>query len=192
MRTRILGLIIAVVIGIASAYSLEKTYTIEPQFSHQTKPSDFPLLMVVSLFHLEDLCVGYLWLQFDVDSLGAVANYHRLYGILDLITTIKPTEFHAWGLATYMRYKQWMHLGYRERAREALDELHTAQDRFPDVARGWYELAYMYGFVLKETQRAEEYARKAYELHDNKENELIYQTMRKVNARRFGGTLFEQ
>ena len=56
----------------------------ESSFLTSDAYGDFPLLMVISLFNLEELFVGYLWLQFDVDSLGAVANYHRLPGTRSL------------------------------------------------------------------------------------------------------------
>ena len=111
MKKRFITIFVLAMIAVSSANWMASIYSPQPQFSHQTRMSDFPLLIMVSLFNLEELFVGYLWLQFDVDSLGAVGNYHRLLGTLDLITTIKPDEFHAWGLVTYMRYKHWIKEG---------------------------------------------------------------------------------
>ncbi len=186
MRKRLINILILAMIAISCANLMESIYSPEPQFSHQTSVSDFPILMMISLFNLEDLFVGYLWLQFDVDSLGAVGNYHRLLGTLDLITTIKPDEFHAWGLGTYMRYKHWVNEGQVERALDSVNELHKAQERFPSNARGWYELAYMYGLVLQDTSKALQYASKAYAINPNKENSLILQTLQRVNDRNKG------
>ena len=186
MRKRFVSILIMVVIAISSANWMEKIHAPESKFSHQMRMSDFPLLMVISLFNLEELFVGYLWLQFDVDSLGAVANYHRLLGTLDLITTVKPDEFHAWGLVTYMRYKHWIKEGQVNKALDGVQELHKAQERFPSNARGWYELAYMYGLVLRDTDKALQYAMKAYSLEPNKENTLLLQTLKRVSARKQG------
>lgn len=186
MKKRLLSIILIAMIAVSSANWMESIYSTEPQLSHQTRMSDFPLLIAVSLFNLEDLLVGYLWLQFDVDSLGAVGNYHRLLGTLDLITTIKPDEFHAWGLATYMRYKHWFSKGQGEKALASIEDLHKAQDRFPSNARGWYELAYIYGLVLRDTSKALKYAQQAYSLVPNEENTLILRTFQRVNARNKG------
>ena len=173
-------------IAVSSANWMASIYSPQPQLSHQTRMSDFPFLIMISLFNLEELFVGYLWLQFDVDSLGAVGNYHRLLGTLDLITTIKPDEFHAWGLVTYMRYKHWMKEGHGKKALDGINELHKAQEKFPSNSRGWYELAYMYGLVLRDTSKALKYAQKAYTLEPNKENTLILRTLQRVNARNKG------
>jgi len=186
MKKRFIAIIVLATLAITSANWMERTYSLEPQFSHQTRMSDFPLLMIISLFNLEDLFVGCLWLQFDVDSLGAVGNYHRLLGTLDLITTVKPDEFHAWGLVTYMRYKHWMNEGEGKKATKALKELHRAQQRFPSIARGWYELAYMYGLVLRDTPKALKYATQAYSIEPNYENTLMMQTLQRVYARNKG------
>ena len=183
MKKRFIAMIVLATLAITSANWMERTYSLEPQLSHQTRMSDFPLLMIISLFNLEDLFVGYLWLQFDVDSLGAVGNYHRLLGTLDLITTVKPDEFHAWGLATYMRYNHWMNEGEAKKAIQAIKELHRAQQRFPSNARGWYELAYMYALVLRDTSKGLQYAIQAYSIDPNKENTLMLQTLQRINAR---------
>jgi len=186
VKKGLLTIVVLAMIAVSSANWMESIYSPEPQISHQTRMSDFPLLIIVSLFNLEDLCVGYLWLQFDVDSLGAVGNYHRLLGTLDLITTIKPDEFHAWGLATYMRYKHWLKEGQANKALDSIKELHKAQERFPSNARGWYELAFMYGLVLRDTSTALKYAKQAYSLEPNKENTLMMQTLQRVSARNQG------
>ncbi len=186
MRKRLVTLFVLAILAISSASWMESIYSPEPKLSHQTSMSDFPFLMIISLFNLEDLFVGYLWLQFDVDSLGAVANYHRLLGTLDLITTIKPDEFHAWGLVTYMRYKHWTNEGQANKALNSMKELHKAQERFPSNARGWYELAYMYALVLRDASKALEYANRAYSIDPNTENTLMLQTLQRVNARSKG------
>tara|TARA_Y100000589_G_scaffold255329_1_gene244316 strand:- start:1338 stop:1958 length:621 start_codon:yes stop_codon:yes gene_type:complete len=186
MRKKIIAVIILAILAVISSNWMERNYSLEPKLSHQTRLSDFPLLMVVSIFHLEDLFVGYLWLQFDVDSLGAVGNYHRLLGTLDLITTVKPDEFHAWGLATFMRYKHWTNEGNVKKAIQSINELHKAQQRFPSIARGWYELAYMYGLVLRDTPKALKYATQAYSIEPNYENTLMMQTLQRVYARSKG------
>ena len=185
MRKRFVSIFIMVVIAISSANLMEKIHAPESKFSHQMRMSDFPLLMVISLFNLEELFVGYLWLQFDVDSLGAVANYHRLLGTLDLITTVKPDEFHAWGLVTYMRYKHWIKEGQVNKALDSVQELHKAQE-ISIKCKGWYELAYMYGLVLRDTGKALQYAIQAYSLEPNKENTLLLQTLQRVSARNQG------
>ena len=186
MKKRFITIVVLAMIAVSSANWMASIYSPEPKISHQTRISDFPLLIMVSLFNLEDLFVGYLWLQFDVDSLGAVGNYHRLLGTLDLITTIKPDEFHAWGLVTYMRYKHWLKEGQTNKALGSIKELHKAQERFPLNARGWYELAFMYGLVLRDTSTALKYAKQAYSLEPNKENTLMMQTLQRVNARNQG------
>ena len=85
-----------------------------------------------------------------------------------------------------MRYKHWVNEGQVERALDSVNELHKAQERFPSNARGWYELAYMYGLVLRDTSKALQYASKAYALNPNKENSLILQTLQRVNDRTKG------
>lgn len=166
---------------------MERQHPIKPKLAHDTKASDLPIVMMVSLLHLEELAVGYLWLQFDVDSLGAVQNYHRLLAILDLMTTIKPDEFHAWGLKTYMRYKDLEKKGAMREAGEIIQELHKAQEKFPENARGWYELAYAYTFLLNDFPPALEYARKALNLRQTKEYAVIVNFLeKKTNANPLG------
>ena len=57
------------------------------------------------------------------------------------------------------------------------------KDLYTEIARGWYELAYMYGIAKKDTIKAEPYAKRAFELRPDKEANLLYQTLRRVNAR---------
>ena len=58
MKKRFIAIIILATLAITSANWMERNYSLEPQFSHQTRMSDFPILMIISLFNLEDLFVG--------------------------------------------------------------------------------------------------------------------------------------
>lgn len=104
------------------------------------------------------------------------------YFLLDLMTTIKPDEFHAWGLKTYMRYKDLEKKGAMREAGEIIQELHKAHEKCPENARGWYELAYAYTFLLNDFPTALEYARKALNLRQTKEYAVLVNFLEKKSG----------
>lgn len=166
-------LIITFFLAIFFSWKLEKTYPMPPNIN-LNESSNLPVTMMVSMFNLESLMVGWLWLQFDTDSLGSVQNYHRLLATLDMITSIKGDEFHAWGLATFMRYKRYMARGNSLKAEESELSLVQAQKKYPRNYRGYYEVAYFYAFLKKDKKTAWEYIQQAYKLNPDKEVSTLY------------------
>lgn len=172
MRKTLLALSFS--LAIFFSWKLEKTYPMPPNINLQ-ESSNLPITMMVSMFNLESLMVGWLWLQFDTDSLGSVQNYHRLLATLDMITSIKGDEFHAWGLATFMRYKRYIREGNSIKAQESETTLLEVQKKHPNHYRGYYEVAYFYAFLKRDKKTAWTYIQRAYDINPNKEVSTLYQ-----------------
>lgn len=137
-----------------------------------------PLLLAVDILGLHDLMVGWLWLKFDLDSLGVAQNYHRLLAWLDLITTLKPNEYHAWGLKTYMRLLRPENADAPLRQEKLMEELIAATDYEESNYRGHYEVAYLYAFYFKKPELAMPYATLAARLKPNRETLAIVDYLR--------------
>lgn len=167
MKRLILFCIISVAIIVTSAKQMSSGLDSKRTFNSLAGISSFPIFMAISAFNLERLVVGYLWLCFDIDSTGAARNYHRLLPYLELITTVKPDEFHAWGLATFMRCKRYESEDNPEKLQESMQLLIDAVKLYPDNDRGHYELAYMYAFFYRDYEKALEPAYQAWQLNSS-------------------------
>ncbi len=128
-----------------------------------------PLLLTVDILGLHELAVGWLWLKFDLDSLGVSKNYHRLLAWLDLITILKPDEYHAWGLKTYMRLLRPENADAPLKQEQLMKELIAATEHDESNYRGYYEVAYLYAFYFKKPDLAMPYATLAARLNPNRE-----------------------
>ncbi|MBW7874500.1 MAG: hypothetical protein H3C47_00765 [Candidatus Cloacimonetes bacterium] len=128
-----------------------------------------PIMVAINILGLQDLIVRWLWIRFDLDALSFVRNYHRLLPYLDLITRIKPDEFHAWGLKTYMRLLRYQREGDTPRMMEDLQKLKEAVLKYPKNWRGHYEVAWMYAIFYKQPENALPWAKEALMLDSNNE-----------------------
>ncbi len=142
--------------------------------------SQIPVLVGLKLFALEKLAVGWLWLRFDYDSLNAVKNYHRLLAILDLIILIQPDEFEARGLAATMRVKRLLPELREQEGLKLAKELIQASSAYPQNDRGFYEVAYLYTFILRKPDMALPFAQKAIDLKSSTTNEKLYLHLQKL------------
>jgi tetratricopeptide (TPR) repeat protein len=158
-----------------SAVQMSDTISQKRPLSSLKGISNLPLFLAISVFNLERVMVGYLWLRFDLDSTGSAQNYHRLLPYLELITIIKPDEFQAWGLATFMRCKRYKIEGKPEKTEYAMQRLSAVVEAYPENDRGHHELAYMYAFFFRDYEKALPSAYKAWRLNpDSQMNYRLY------------------
>ncbi len=149
------------------------------------KAISVPLMVAINILGLQDLIVRWLWIRFDLDALGFVRNYHRLLPYLDLITKIKPDEFHAWGLKTYMRLLRYQREGNSQRLIEDMQKLKDAAQKYPKNWRGHFEVAWMYAIFFKQPENSLPWANEALILDSNNETRELWNYVERLSKEEF-------
>ncbi len=128
MRKRILILFLAMAGIILSSLGMSGIQALNGASSRQSALGDAQEvgLILVRLFGLQEIAVGFLWLQFDFDSSNALGNYHRLIPTLNAITWLNPAELDAWSLKGYMRFARGKRLGKDWMIQEGLSDFQRA------------------------------------------------------------------
>ena len=116
---------------------------------------------IISLLDLQELGVGFLWLQFDQDSLNLLGNYHRLLITLDGITSLDPGEFDAWSLKGYMRLDRGLKKNDQAMVKRAMADYQLACELNKNDARFYNDAAQAFLFKLKDPIKALEYSKQA-------------------------------
>jgi hypothetical protein len=161
---------------------LDKSLPDKPVLSKEMSVANFSMFAATSLFEINRFMVGYLWLRFDMDSTNSTQNYHRLLPTLEMIVSIKPDEFVAYGLMTYMRLVRYGHENNLKEMDAVMQRLVAAAGEFPQNWRGQYEVAFMYGIFFKDFEKALPYAERAWEMGQNKESFLLLDYIKKALA----------
>ena len=144
---------------------------------------------LVKALNVQDLAVGFLWMQFDNDTVYMLANHHRLLINLDSITAIKHDEFAAWSLKNFMRIEQALRKNDEQMKARALRDYRLACELNPDNWEFFHDAAQIIYKRLKDLDLAQEYAEKACKFAEHKVKAkrllaLIYFDQKKYNLSR--------
>ncbi|GAB4276635.1 MAG: hypothetical protein Kow0029_18780 [Candidatus Rifleibacteriota bacterium] len=130
---------------------------------------------LIKTLNLRELAAGYLWMQFDNDSINQLANYHRLLITLDALTSIKEDDFDAWSLKNYMRLDRGIRKNDREMINRAIRDYKRAIELNPQDRRFLHDAAQSFYMKLHDLKLARKYAEMCYALpeHEVKTDRLL-------------------
>lgn len=140
----------------------------------------------VNMLNLQQLVVGFLWMEFDRDCLNAIANYHRQLITLDAITALDSSDFAAWSLKCYMRLDQSIKKKHKDMKTRALKDYELACELNPNDYRYPEDAAEAIFFKLKDYKLTMKYLQQAEKLskHSMKTDKLfsyIYEKEGKIS-----------
>ncbi len=160
-------LIIALLIMVSSAFYLSSFSRNKRLGATAESVNSGIYSWVINMVNLQEIASGFLWIQFNNDSMNMLANYHRLLVTLDTIVSIVPDDFAAWSLKNFMRLDHGNKKPDPEMRKRAINDYKLSCKINSDDWRFFHDAAQAFYFRAKDLDLALEYAEKAFLLKDH-------------------------